>query len=61
MLNKKYLCQSCYQQNSITVDMSYCSETVDLIEDCQICCNPNTISYTVENDKIEYFEVIKTY
>ena len=60
-MEKKYLCQTCHQYNFIIIEDSYCSETVDLIEDCQTCCNPNTISYSVENNKIEYFEVIKTY
>ena len=38
-----------------------CSETIDIIEDCTICCNPNSISYTVENEKVVCFEVVKTY
>ncbi len=59
--NKHYLCQSCFQKNNITIELTYCSETVDIIEDCNICCNPNSISYTIENQKIIYFEVLKTY
>ena len=60
-MEKIYLCSTCYQSNSILIEISHCSETIDIIEDCQICCNPNTISYTVENEKLEYFEVVKTY
>ena len=59
--NKKYECQSCFSINSIDIESTYCSETNDTIEDCYICCNPNTISYTVEDQKIVYFQVEKTY
>ena len=48
---KKYQCKSCFQKNTIFIEMTYCSETVDLIEDCTVCRNPNSISYTVENEK----------
>ena len=58
---KKYFCQTCLKENELMIDLSFCSENVDLIEDCYVCCNPNTISYTTENDRITYFEVVKTY
>jgi len=58
---KEYKCQSCFQNNSVSIEMTLCSETVDVIEDCTVCCNPNSISYTIENEKVVYFEVVKTY
>ena len=58
---KEYQCQSCFQINHNTIELTDCSETIDIIEDCTICCNPNSISYTVENEKVVYFEVVKTY
>ena len=58
---KTYQCQTCFQNNKVQIELSFCSESIDLIEDCYICCNPNTISYTTEDQKIKYFEVIKTY
>ncbi len=58
---KIYQCQTCFQNNQVQIELSFCSESIDLIEDCYICCNPNTISYTTEDQKIKYFEVIKTY
>ena len=61
MITKKYQCQSCFKFNEIDIESTYCSKTTDLIEDCYICCNPNTISYTTEDKKIEYFQVEKTY
>ena len=44
---KEYKCQSCFQKNSVSIEMTFCSETVDVIEDCTVCCNPNSISYTI--------------
>tara|TARA_B100000609_G_C16843230_1_gene246619 strand:- start:174 stop:356 length:183 start_codon:yes stop_codon:yes gene_type:complete len=60
-MNKEYFCQTCFKENEIFIELTYCSETVDIIEDCTICCHPNSISYTSENNKITYFEVVKTY
>ena len=31
---KEYKCQSCFQNNSVSIEMTFCSETVDVIEDC---------------------------
>ena len=61
LTTKTYQCQTCFQNNQVKIELSFCSESIDLIEDCYICCNPNTISYTIEDQKIKYFEVIKTY
>ena len=58
---KEYKCQSCFQNNSVSIEMTFSSETVDVIEDCTVCCNPNSISYKIENEKVVYFEVVKTY
>ena len=58
---KEYQCQSCFQINYSTIELTHCAENIDIIEDCSICCNPNSISYTVENEKVVYFEVAKTY
>jgi len=32
---KEYKCQSCFQKNSVSIEMTFCSETVDVIEDCK--------------------------
>ena len=61
ILEKNYTCQTCFESNSIDIELYFCSETIDVIEDCQVCCNPNSISYTVEDEKIVYFKVVKTY
>ena len=51
LITKKYQCQSCFKLNEIDIELTYCSETTDLIEDCYTCCNPNTISYTEDNSE----------
>ena len=56
-----YQCQHWFQKNSVSIELTFSSEIVDLIEDCSVCCNPNSISYTMENEKVNYFEVKKTY
>tara|TARA_B110000196_G_scaffold234263_1_gene202681 strand:+ start:146 stop:334 length:189 start_codon:yes stop_codon:yes gene_type:complete len=61
IIEKKYKCQHCFQNNSINIELSYCSEISDNIEDCTVCCHPNTISYISENNKIVFFEISKTY
>ena len=58
-LVKEYLCMYCFQKNSLVIEVSYCSQTIDIIEDCFICCNPLSISYTIENEEVNYFEVCK--
>ncbi len=60
-LEKRYQCQTCFQENSLYIEITFCSETIDIIEDCTVCCNPNSISFTTENQKIVYFDVVKTY
>jgi len=50
-----------FSKNTLIIDMTFCSATVDLIADCTIYCNTNSIYYTVKNDNIVYFEVVKTY
>ena len=58
---KEYECQSCFQKNRVFIEMIFCSEMVELIEDCAVCCNPNSISYIMENGKVVYFNILKTY
>ena len=61
IIQQSYQCQTCFQNNQVQIELSFCSESMDLIEDCYVCCNPNTISYTIEDQKIKYFDVVKTY
>ena len=61
LIYKKYNCSYCFQENFVQIELSYCSELVELIEDCTVCCNPNSITYNVEDNQVTMFEIEKTY
>ncbi|MEK7474082.1 MAG: CPXCG motif-containing cysteine-rich protein [Candidatus Coatesbacteria bacterium] len=50
-----FLCPLCGARVSVLLDPSVESQT--LIEDCEVCCQPLEIRYTVEEGKIAEFEV----
>ncbi len=47
---KFFTCPYCAQQVSMLLEELYGSQTY--IEDCETCCNPIEISYTVEDGQI---------
>ena len=53
-MEKFFTCPYCWQQISIVLDMSVRSQIY--VEDCEVCCNPIEISYTVEDDDLAQFE-----
>ena len=48
-----FICPYCGEEISMVLDLSVRRQTY--VEDCEVCCNPIEISYTVENDAIESF------
>jgi transcription elongation factor Elf1 len=48
-----FTCPHCWQTISMVLDLSV--EEQEYIEDCEVCCNPVKIYYTVENDEIHTF------
>ncbi len=50
-----FLCPLCGARVSVLLDPSVESQT--LIEDCEVCCQPLEIKYTVEEGKIAEFDV----
>jgi transcription elongation factor Elf1 len=48
-----FTCPHCWQTISMVLDLSV--EEQEYIEDCEVCCNPVKINYTVENDEIATF------
>jgi len=48
-----FTCPYCWQQISILLDLSAGGQTY--VEDCEICCNPISISYVAEDGAIESF------
>jgi len=46
-------CPYCFAEITMLLDTSAGSQKY--IEDCEVCCRPIEISYSVENDEIENF------
>lgn len=49
-----FTCPFCGAEISMVLDLSVHRHTY--VEDCEVCCNPLEISYTVEDDAIVDFE-----
>ena len=47
-------CPSCGAEISMVLDLSVHHHTY--VEDCEVCCNPLEISYTVEDEVLQHFE-----
>lgn len=45
-----FTCPYCGQQISMVLEELYGSQSY--IEDCEVCCNPIQISYTVEDGRV---------
>ncbi len=48
-----FTCPHCWQTISMVLDLSV--EEQEYIEDCEVCCNPVKINYTVENEEVSTF------
>ncbi len=42
-----FTCPYCWQTISMILDLSVAAQSY--VEDCEVCCNPIQISFTVEN------------
>ena len=49
-----FTCPSCGEMISMVLDLSVRRHTY--IEDCEVCCNPIEVSYTVRDDTLARFE-----
>ena len=49
-----FTCPSCGAEISMVLDLSVDHHTY--VEDCEVCCNPLEISYTVEDEILRHFE-----
>ncbi len=50
-----FTCPHCWQTISMILDLSI--EDQSYVEDCEVCCNPVQISFTIEDFELEKFEV----
>jgi transcription elongation factor Elf1 len=49
-----FTCPFCGEEISMVLDLSVRHHTY--VEDCEVCCNPLEITYTVENGSLTHFE-----
>ena len=49
-----FMCPYCWQHISMLLELY--NGTQQYVEDCEICCNPIEITYTVEHEQIVAFE-----
>lgn len=53
-----FACPYCSEQISMVLDTSVARQTY--IEDCEVCCRPIEVRYTVEEDEVSDFEATAT-
>jgi len=53
-----FTCPYCWQEVSMVLDASVSDQTY--IEDCEVCCRPIKVWYTVEDDEIADFAADST-
>lgn len=46
-----YICDSCGEEIEIPIDLSAGAHQI-FVEDCPVCCNPNVIEVTIDEDGI---------
>jgi transcription elongation factor Elf1 len=52
-MEHEFLCPYCGQSISMVLDLSVSPQTY--VEDCEVCCKPIEIHYTVEEDELATF------
>lgn len=52
-MEHSFICPYCGEQISMVLDVSVRRQTY--VEDCEVCCNPIEISYTVEDGALVNF------
>jgi transcription elongation factor Elf1 len=53
MMEHAFLCPYCGEEISMVLDTSVRRQTY--VEDCEVCCRPIEITYTVEDDSLVEF------
>ena len=49
-----FTCPYCWQQISMVLDVSEPHQTY--VEDCEVCCKPIEVEYTLQDETIAEFE-----
>ena len=53
-MEHSFICPFCGEEISMVLDVSVRRDSY--VEDCEVCCNPIEISYTVADDALTAFE-----
>jgi hypothetical protein len=59
-IEKKFKCPYCFQRISMILDLSV-DGTQTYIEDCEVCCRPIQITFSVEGERLVGFESAGAY
>ncbi len=54
MEEKFFTCPYCYEHVSVLLDTGFEGETT-IVDDCEVCCRPIEITYTVDSNIITKF------
>ncbi|MEO8127474.1 MAG: CPXCG motif-containing cysteine-rich protein [Bryobacteraceae bacterium] len=54
MMEHSFTCPYCWEEISMVLDPSVRRQTY--VEDCEVCCHPIEITYTIEDDALVDFE-----
>jgi hypothetical protein len=57
MIEYFFICPYCWQEISMLLDPDMSKE--EYVEDCQVCCNPISVRFEIDDDRVIKFEVIK--
>jgi transcription elongation factor Elf1 len=49
-----FVCPYCGERISMALDTSVKGQTY--VEDCEVCCQPVEVRYTVKDDEVRHFE-----
>jgi hypothetical protein len=49
-----FVCPYCGERISMVLDTSVNGQTY--VEDCEVCCRPVEVNYTVKDDEVRHFE-----
>ena len=52
-MEHSFICPYCGEQISMVLDVSVRRQTY--VEDCEVCCNPIEVTYTIEDDALVNF------
>jgi len=54
MLEQFFQCPYCWAKISMLLDTSVASDAY--IEDCEVCCNPIQVEYSLDDEELVYFD-----